>query len=200
MIRDKNNMDISYKDVSTANINNMDKYDKIFFYIIQTIGDNYNFNVNEYRIIKSEAHHICNISVGFKIKKRKVIFHISIEKFDKDKYLHDDVLEIKDLYRFFKSFDIIDEDLIALAAYVFVILHELGHIYRYNKYKNKIKKIRSLDNTIRDANTLFHNKIKSNKEYNKMIYTDLQRESNADVFAYKNFYLIWNKLKENKLI
>jgi hypothetical protein len=200
MIIDRIGMDMSYKDVSTVNINDMDKYDKVFFYIIQIIEDNYKFNVNEYRIIKSKAHHICNISVGFKIKKRKVIFHISMEKFDRNKYLHDDILEFKDLYRFFNSFDIIDEDLIALAAYVFVILHELGHIYRYNKYKNKIKKIKSFDGTIKAANILFHNKIESNKEYNRIIHMDLQAEANADVFAYKNFYWIWNKLKENKLI
>lgn len=50
------------------------------------------------------------------------------------------------------------------------------------------------------ANILFHNETRTTREYNKMIHQELQSESNADVFAFKNFYLVWNKLKENKLI
>jgi hypothetical protein len=167
---------------------------------MQIIQDNYKFTVNKYRILTDENNDSIHATAGFKIKERKVSFHISIDKFDKDRYLHDDCLKVKDLQRFFQSFDIINEDLVSIAIYVFVILHELGHIYRYNKYRKKLRKIRELDDTIKAANKLFHNKTRSDKEYNETIYIDLQIESNADVFAYKNFYFVWNKLKENKLI
>lgn len=57
-----------------------------------------------------------------------------------------------------------------------------------------------MDKSIKMANILFHNETRTTREYNKMIHQELQSESNADVFAFKNFYLVWNKLKENKLI
>lgn len=78
----------------------------------------------------SNKSNFLSTSVGFVVVGKEVSFDISIEKFNKQKYFNNILIKTKELYRFFQSFDIVDVHMIAIAGYVFIILHELGHIYR----------------------------------------------------------------------
>lgn len=105
-------------------------------------------------------------------------------------------LFIKDLFRYFSMYNITEEEL-NIAIWIFVSLHELGHIKYYNRFKLDYKYLEKINDRYNDniSNILNRNNIEYMESY-FMLPTELY----ADQFAYRYFPYVWNNLKYMNLI
>lgn len=108
-------------------------------------------------------------------------------------------LFIKDLFKYFNLYniDLFDEQQRMIAIWIFVTLHELGHIKYYNRFKNKYLKLEPLVEQYESKLTSILN---SNNLETMESYFMSPTELYADQFAYRYFPYIWNNLKQLNLI
>lgn len=108
-------------------------------------------------------------------------------------------LYVKDLYKYFSMYNInlINENEQMIAIWVFVTLHELGHIKYYNRFKNNYTRIEPINDSYQNdiSKVLNSNNIESMESY-FMTPTELY----ADQFAYRYFPYVWNNLRSMNLI
>lgn len=103
---------------------------------------------------------------------------------------------IKDLFRYFDCYGIYDYEL-NIAIWIFVSLHELGHIKYYNRFKLDYKHLELINKSYNKniSRILNSNNIESMESY-FMSPTELY----ADQFAYRYFPYVWGNLKYMNLI
>lgn len=84
------------------------------------------------------------------------------------------------------------------SIFIFILLHELGHLHHFIELRDRFeidfitqKRIKNIEKTL--IETIL-------KEPYEMYYSYSKNELYADNFAYRNFYSIYNKLKDNNLI
>lgn len=100
---------------------------------------------------------------------------------------------IKDLFRYFSCYGIYNEEL-NIAIWIFVSLHELGHIKYYDKFKLNFARLEKINNT-------YDSDLSSLLDKNSMeSYFMTPKELYADQFAYRYFPYVWNNLKYMNLI
>lgn len=108
-------------------------------------------------------------------------------------------LFVKDLFTYLNLYNInlISEQERMIAIWVFVTLHELGHIKYYNRFKNKYIKLESIVEQYENKITSILN---SNNLETMESYFMSPTELYADQFAYRYFPYVWNNLKQLNLI
>ena len=106
-------------------------------------------------------------------------------------------LLVKNLYEYFKLNNIQEYDLF-IAKWIFITLHELGHIYSFyiNRYiYDKFRKVNEVHKM-----GLKRLMDKSDPISSMNAYFSSAGELEADKFAYRYFPYIWNILKQRQLI
>lgn len=106
-------------------------------------------------------------------------------------------LLVKNLYEYFKLNNIQEYDLF-IAKWIFITLHELGHIYSFyiNRYiYDKFRKVNEVHKM-----GLKRLMDKSDPISSMNAYFSSAGELEADKFAYRYFPYIWNILKQRNLI
>ena len=108
-------------------------------------------------------------------------------------------LFVIDLYKYLSIYNInlSDENEQLVAIWIFVTLHELGHIKYYNRFKNKYTMIEPLND---DYNNGISSVLNSNNIESMESYFMRPSELYADQFAYRYFPYVWNNLKSMNLI
>ena len=108
-------------------------------------------------------------------------------------------LFVKDLYTYFSMYNInpLNDNEKLISVWIFVTLHELGHIKYYNRFKNKYTMLEPINDDYkgRISSVLNSNNIELMESY-FMSPTELY----ADQFAYRYFPYVWNNLKYMNLI
>lgn len=106
-------------------------------------------------------------------------------------------LLVKDLYPYFKMCKI-SEDELFIAKWIFVTLHELGHICNFYKYRYVYPKIQKVNENHKKG---IQRIIDKSEPITSMIaYFNSAGELQADQYAYKYFPYIWDILKQRRLI
>lgn len=106
-------------------------------------------------------------------------------------------LLVKNLYEYFRLNNIPDNELF-IAKWIFITLHELGHIYSFyiNRYiYDKFRKVNEVHKM-----GLKRLMDKSDPISSMNAYFSSAGELEADKFAYRYFPYIWNILKQRSLI
>lgn len=134
--------------------------------------------------------------IGNNLKYFKCGVELSDERYIKSNNLMKISLYVKDLYRYFYYYNVSETET-NLATWIFVTLHELGHIKYYNKYKKEYNKLQPINS---DYSSNINNILNSNNLVSMESYFMTPTELYADQFAYRYFPYVWNNLKAMNLI
>lgn len=140
-------------------------------------------------------------SSWFEFYQKKGLFMVGLELSDGDLIKNDNLFEltllVKELYKYFKMFNIPENELF-IAKWVFVALHELGHICNFYMNRYIYPKIEKVNQAHRKGIQKIIDK--SDPISSMIAYFNSASELQADQYAYRYFPYIWNMLKQRGLI
>lgn len=140
-------------------------------------------------------------SSWFEFYQKRGLFMARLELSDGHIIDNDNVFEltilVKDLYEYFYMCNIQEHELF-IAKWIFVALHELGHICNFYKFRYVYPKIEKVNNIQRRGIQKIVDK--SEPISSMTAYFNSAGELQADQYAYRYFPYIWNMLKQRGLI
>lgn len=111
--------------------------------------------------------------------------------------IFDLTIMVKQLYQYFEMCNIQEHELF-LAKWIFVTIHELGHICNFYTFKYVYSQVERVNTRHRQGMDKIINK--SDPITNMIAYFSSATELQADQYAYRYFPYIWNNLKQRGLI
>lgn len=137
----------------------------------------------------------------FEFNEKKGNFMCGLELSNGNVINNDNVFEltllVKDLYYYFETLNIPENELF-IAKWIFVTIHELGHICNFYRFRYLYPKIDKINKAHKKG---IKNIIDKSEPVTSMIaYFNSVAELQADQYAYRYFPYIWNMLKQRGLI
>lgn len=134
----------------------------------------------------------------FEYDKITKVFESGIYMINDIEFFKDDIsFELKSIITYFDMMGIKETE-IDIAKYIFVCLHELGHIEDFYKNRDNYRNLTILQNAFRGLSILA---VDITNEIESHIHYIMQpAELYADKFAFRYFQYIWNNLKIRNLI